>query len=65
MELFSAIIDAQPIGGVDNPYQGVRLFKVVAPVGAECLLAADVPWFEESEFLKASKRGASDWAYRY
>lgn len=45
MQLVSAVVDTQPVGGVDDPNQGVRLLKVVAPVRAQRLLAADVPWF--------------------
>jgi ribosomal protein S27AE len=44
VQLLPAVVDAQPVGSVDNPDQGIRLLKVVAPVGAESFLAADVPW---------------------
>jgi hypothetical protein len=32
MELFPAILYSQPVRGVDNPYQGVCLLKIIAPV---------------------------------
>lgn len=32
MQFLSADVDAQPVCGVDNPDQGVCLFKVIAPV---------------------------------
>jgi len=43
VQLLPAVVHAQPVGGVDDPDQGVRLFEVVAPVRAERLLAAHVP----------------------
>jgi hypothetical protein len=43
MQLFSAVVDAQPVCGVDNPDQGVCFLKVIAPVWPQRFLAADIP----------------------
>lgn len=44
VEFLSAVLDPQPVRRVDDPDQRVGLFKVVAPVRAEGLLAAYVPF---------------------
>ena len=51
VELFFAVCYAQPVGGIDDPDQDVCLFKVVAPVGAEGFLAADVPFRSRGQRL--------------
>lgn len=43
LELLPAVIQAFAIRGVHNPDQSVSLLKVVLPVGAEGLLATDIP----------------------
>jgi hypothetical protein len=42
-ELLAAVAEAAAVGGVDDPDEAVRRLEVVAPVGADRLLAADVP----------------------
>lgn len=44
VQLLPAVVDTQPVGGVDHPDQRIRLLKVVAPVRPQRLLAADVPY---------------------
>lgn len=42
-ELDSASFKAEPVGGVNDPDQGVCFFEIVAPVAAQRLLAANIP----------------------
>ena len=44
VELGRAVAQPEPVGRVDNPDQGVGLFKVIAPVAAQRLLPANVPF---------------------
>ncbi len=43
VQLLPAVVDAQPVGGIHYPDQGVGLLKVVAPVRPQRLLASDIP----------------------
>lgn len=43
MELLFAVVHSHAISRVDDPDEGVGLFKVVTPVGSQGPLAADVP----------------------
>ena len=43
MQFLLAIFHAHAVTGVDDPDDGVSLLEVIAPVGAEGALAADVP----------------------
>lgn len=51
MQLLFAVPHAASVRGVYHPYQGVRLLKVVAPVGSQGLLASDVPLFGSARFI--------------
>ena len=42
-QLSFTVVNAQSIGSVHNPYQGIRLLKVVSPVRSYGLLTANVP----------------------
>ena len=43
MQLLPAVVDAQPVGGIHHPDQGVGLLKVISPVRPQRLLASDIP----------------------
>jgi hypothetical protein len=51
VELILAVLDAETVGCVDNPDEGIGFLKVVAPVRAECFLAAHIPFFPQSNVL--------------
>ena len=44
VEFLFAVLDAQPIRGINDPDQRIRLFKVISPVRPQRLLAADIPY---------------------
>ena len=44
MQLTSAVLDPQTVRRIHDPDQGIRLLKVVPPVGPQRLLPTDVPW---------------------
>jgi hypothetical protein len=43
MQFLPAVVNSQPVGGIDHPYQCVRLLKVVPPVRPQRFLPANVP----------------------
>jgi len=43
MQLLTAIVHAQPIPGVDNPHNGIGLFKVILPIRSQGALTTDIP----------------------
>jgi len=53
MKFRPAIIESEPVGCVNDPDEGVGLFKIVSPVTAECFLAAHIPYFVISTFSSA------------
>lgn len=44
VQLVPAVVDAQPVGRVDDPDERIGSFKVVPPVRPQSLLAAHVPY---------------------
>ncbi|KAI3481079.1 hypothetical protein L1887_56653 [Cichorium endivia] len=46
VELELAVGEAGGVGGIDDPDDGIRLFKVVLPVRPQALLAANIPHVE-------------------
>jgi hypothetical protein len=58
MQHLLAVLNPQPIRRINDPDEGVGFFKVVAPVGPKCFLAADVPcWMSPLEYAVALKDG--------
>ncbi|KAL8986792.1 MAG: hypothetical protein Q9177_003944 [Variospora cf. flavescens] len=43
-ELLPTIVNAEPVGRIDDPDQGISLLEVIPPVCAQCLLASDIPY---------------------
>jgi len=48
VQLGSTVVDPQPVRGIHDPDQGIRLLKVVPPVRSKRLLATDIPWTSQS-----------------
>jgi hypothetical protein len=44
LQLLTTILQPLFVRGIHDPDERVRLFKVVLPICAQCLLPTDVPW---------------------
>lgn len=65
MKLVLAVLDAQSIGGIDNPYQSICFLKVVSPVRPQSLLPANVPWIDTMSCKKAQRSQRSKGVLTY
>jgi hypothetical protein len=53
-QLVATVVNPLAIRRIHHPYQRVRLLKVVLPVGAQCLLPADIPCTVSSRSVRAN-----------
>lgn len=44
LQLLTAVFCALPIRRINHPDERIRLFEIILPVCAECLLAPNVPY---------------------